>query len=148
MSQTEKIMSILKATPKRKVAAAPAGAKRADPVKIIRKGLPASTGKTVIRTYGLDDRRAERIFGFSMRTLSRRTQGAGALSHVQSDRVYRFARVAAHAEDVFGSADKARDWLLAPNRALGHTPVDLLDTDAGTEAVEEVLYRIEHGIFS
>jgi putative toxin-antitoxin system antitoxin component (TIGR02293 family) len=147
MSQTDKIMNILKSGPKGK-AASTGAFKQIDPVKVIRKGLPASTGKTVIRTYGLDDKRAEQIFGFSMRTLSRRTQSAGALSQVQSDRVYRFARVAAHAEDVFGNDEKAKDWLLTPNRALGQAPVDLLDTDAGTEEVEEVLYRIEHGIFS
>lgn len=147
MSQTDKIMSIL-AGPPQKGKVTKVRIKRADPVMIIRKGLPARTGKTVIRNYGLDDQRAERIFGFSMRTLSRRTQTAGALSQVQSDRVYRFARVAAHAEEVFGDDEKARDWLLTPNQALGYSPVDLLDTDAGTEAVEEVLYRIEHGIFS
>ncbi len=153
MSQTDKIMSILKAPLKRKAAHAKAApqarafAKKIDPVLVIRKGLPASTGRTVIRKFKLDDKRAEKIFGFSIRTLSRR-QTSGALSPVQSDRVYRFARVAAHAEEVFGSDEKSKDWLLSHNRALGQSPVDLLDTDAGTEAVEEVLYRIEHGIFS
>ncbi len=158
MSETDKIMSILKVQPKARArgksahAKAPsqgrAVAKQIDPVLVIRKGLPASAGRTVIRKFKLDDKRAEKIFGFSTRTLSRRAQANAALNPVQSDRVYRFARVAAHAEEVLGSEAKGQDWLLTYNRALGQAPVDLLDTDAGTEAVEEVLYRIEHGIFS
>jgi putative toxin-antitoxin system antitoxin component (TIGR02293 family) len=59
------------------------------------------------------------------------------------------ARVAAQAQDVFESADTATSWLKRPNRGLnGHAPVDLLDTDAGTEQVVELLDRIEYGVYS
>jgi Protein of unknown function (DUF2384) len=52
----------------------------------------------------------------------------------------RLARVAAQAQNVFESADPAMIWLKRPNRALGgHAPIDLLDTDAGTERVVELL---------
>jgi putative toxin-antitoxin system antitoxin component (TIGR02293 family) len=50
---------------------------------------------------------------------------------------------------VLGSTDKAARWLHTENRALGgQTPLALLDTDLGTRQVEEVLGRIEHGVFS
>jgi putative toxin-antitoxin system antitoxin component (TIGR02293 family) len=40
-------------------------------------------------------------------------------------------------------------WLKRPNRGLnGHVPVDLLDTDTGTEQVVELLDRIEYGVYS
>jgi uncharacterized protein (DUF2384 family) len=50
---------------------------------------------------------------------------------------------------VLGSIDKARIWLKTSNRALGcEMPLDLLDTDIGTREVEEVLLRLNYGIFS
>lgn len=40
-------------------------------------------------------------------------------------------------------------WLSAPNDALsGESPLSLLDTDAGVRLVEEVLTRIEFGVYS
>lgn len=51
------------------------------------------------------------------------------------------------AQIVFGDAASAREWLRAPNPALGHqTPVEALRTVSGTRDVEMVLIRIEHGV--
>jgi putative toxin-antitoxin system antitoxin component (TIGR02293 family) len=59
------------------------------------------------------------------------------------------ARVSAQAQDVFESADTATSWLKRPNRGLnGHAPVDLLDTDAGTEQVVTLLDRMKSGVYS
>ena len=50
---------------------------------------------------------------------------------------------------VGGSIDKARVWLKSPNRALGgEVPLDLLDTEIGAHQVEDVLLRLNYGIFS
>jgi putative toxin-antitoxin system antitoxin component (TIGR02293 family) len=58
-------------------------------------------------------------------------------------------RVSAQAQDVLESAETATNWLKRPNRALGgHAPIDLLDTDMGTEQVVELLDRIEYGVYS
>ncbi len=66
----------------------------------------------------------------SLRTLSRRKAGRGTLSATGSDRAFRFARIAARVEDVFGDTDTARDWISAPYRALGGVaPLDIMDTD-------------------
>jgi putative toxin-antitoxin system antitoxin component (TIGR02293 family) len=47
-----------------------------------------------------------------------------------------------------GTEDKARLWMQRPNRNLeGETPLSLLDTDRGVRAVEDVLMRIDHGIY-
>ncbi len=120
-----------------------------DFVSEIRLGLPSRMGSQVIKLYGLNDRQADKILGFSRRTLTRKLQASKRLTPVQSDRVYRLARVGAHALVALGDPGKARDWMTSPNRALGNTaPVDLLDTDAGAERVEEILHRIEHGIYS
>ncbi len=61
----------------------------------------------------------------------------------------RLTRVFAAAKQVLGSEDKARRWMLKPSRALGgETPLHLLDTDIGANAVFDELGRIEHGVFA
>ena len=67
----------------------------------------------------------------------------------ETDKALRLARIATQAERVFGAADKAHRWLREPKRALqGETPVAYLATEAGARVVEEMLYRIEYGMFA
>jgi len=81
------------------------------------------------------------------RTLARR-KAAGRLDPHESERVVRLAEVAAWAGEIFGE-EGARQWLEEPNRALGGaTPMTMLDTDVGADAVRDVLGRIEYGVFS
>ena len=57
--------------------------------------------------------------------------------------------VLAQAQDTLGSLEKAKSWLSLGNRSLGGvTPLSLLDTDIGAQAVQDVLGRIEYGVFS
>jgi putative toxin-antitoxin system antitoxin component (TIGR02293 family) len=61
----------------------------------------------------------------------------------------RLARLLVRAEEALGDREKAHRWLSTPNRALGgRRPLTLLDNDAGALAVERVLGRIEHGVYS
>lgn len=89
-----------------------------------------------------------RVLHLPLRTIARRKRER-RLQADESDRLCRLARIAAQAEDVLGDAARAARWLRAPNRALGRqAPLALLDTDLGSRQVEEVLGRIEHGVFS
>jgi putative toxin-antitoxin system antitoxin component (TIGR02293 family) len=61
----------------------------------------------------------------------------------------RTAQVVQIANETFGDPEKAELWLRRPNRALGgRTPIDLLETESGAEAVEQVLGRLAYGLFS
>jgi len=84
------------------------------------------------------------------RFLSRpRRKEARHLNPQESDRLYRVARAVSQADEVLGSIEKARVWLKTPNRALGREiPLDLLDTEIGASQLEEVLLRLNYGIFS
>lgn len=56
-------------------------------------------------------------------------------------------KVVARATDVIGDREQALRWLGTPVRALNfQTPVSQLATPQGTEAVEIVLSRLEHGV--
>jgi putative toxin-antitoxin system antitoxin component (TIGR02293 family) len=54
------------------------------------------------------------------------------------------------AYDVFEDTAKAERWFRKPNRALGkRTPLDVaLNDSQGAATVEQILGRIEHGVFS
>jgi len=83
------------------------------------------------------------------RTLARRKAANERLTVEETDKALRLARIATQAERVFGAADKAHRWLREPKRALqGETPVAYLATEAGARVVEEMLYRIEYGMFA
>lgn len=59
------------------------------------------------------------------------------------------ARLYSFAIEMIGDETKALLWLNTPNRALsGVQPMDLLDTDAGSREVENVLGRIAYGVYS
>lgn len=55
----------------------------------------------------------------------------------------------AHAVDTFGDPMKARAWLTTPNPVLSNLqPIEIARTSDGLARVEEVLTRIDYGIFS
>jgi putative toxin-antitoxin system antitoxin component (TIGR02293 family) len=120
-----------------------------DNAQVVRNGLSIESFKRVAGYYQLSDAQMSKVVGTSVRTIVRLQKEQKPLNATWSDRLYRLARVAAQAQDVFESAETATSWLKRPNRALaGHAPIDLLDTDAGTEQVVELLDRIEYGVYS
>ena len=93
----------------------------------------------------------EEIFSLVVpkRTLARRKAANELLTVEETDKALRLARIAAQAERVFGEAEKAHRWLRKPKRALqGEMPLAYLASEAGARVVEEMLHRIEHGIFA
>jgi putative toxin-antitoxin system antitoxin component (TIGR02293 family) len=85
----------------------------------------------------------------SPRTLTRRKQ-QGRLTPEESDRLLRASRIFAKAVELFeGNRDSAADWLSSPQHALGGAiPIDFAKTDIGSREVENLIERLEHGVFS
>ena len=115
----------------------------------ISLGLPKRALRlTVARVYSStgDARRAMfRIVPEA--TFKRRTR----LSHAESERTERFARVIAAAEhawgDRVGDRNDAHDWLTKPHPELGkRTPLECAMTELGARRVEELLDRLFYGI--
>jgi putative toxin-antitoxin system antitoxin component (TIGR02293 family) len=125
------------------------GPRRTDPAELrtrIKSGLPYASLESVRRRLQLTLPETATILHTPMRTLARRKRER-RLQAIESDRLVRLARVAAHAVAVFGNEPRAAAWLRRPNRALaGEMPFRLLDTEVGTTQVEDVLGRIEYGI--
>lgn len=114
----------------------------------IKGGLPYRSLDIVRERLHLSLPEAAAVLNMPLRTLARR-RVEKKLAADESDRLYRLARVAAHAISVLGTEEKAAAWLRRSNRALGgETPLQILDTDIGARQVEGVLGRLEHGIVS
>jgi putative toxin-antitoxin system antitoxin component (TIGR02293 family) len=93
----------------------------------------------------------EEIFALVVpkRTLARRKAADEPLTVEETDKALRLARIALQAERVFGEPEKAHRWLRKAKRELkGETPLAYLASEAGARVVEEMLFRIEHGIFA
>jgi putative toxin-antitoxin system antitoxin component (TIGR02293 family) len=87
-----------------------------------------------------------RILGVSQRTIQRKHALLDRLSPAASDRLSRIDRIYTLAVAVFGDGEKAAQWLKRPSRALAsEAPLELLDTDAGTQQVERELRQIQYG---
>lgn len=81
------------------------------------------------------------------RTLARRRAEGDLLTVEETDKAFRLERIAALAERVFGDREKAHRWLRKPKRQLaGETPMTYLASESGARVVEEMLYRIDHGM--
>lgn len=114
----------------------------------VRTGLPYQSLESVRERLNLSLPEAAMVLHVPLRTLARRRLRR-RLDAVESDRLYRLARIAAHAVTALGTEEQAAAWLRRPNRALnGEVPLQFLDTDLGTRQVEDILGRIEHGVVS
>ncbi len=83
------------------------------------------------------------------RTLARRRAANELLTIEETDKALRLKRIAAQAERVFGDSAKARRWLRKPKRSLrDETPLAYLASENGARMVEDMLGRIEHGIYA
>ena len=83
------------------------------------------------------------------RTLARRKARHEALTVEESDKALRLARVSSEADRVFGDPAKSSRWLRKPNAALaGNRPLDLLKSETGSRAIDELLGQIDHGMFN
>ena len=116
--------------------------------ELIEAGLPYPTVDIVRETLGLNRSEILAILAITDRTLIRRKK-EHRLQAPESDRLFRLARVASLALDVLEDREKVRRWMHKPNRALGgEIPLRLLSTDLGARQVEELLHRIDQGLFS
>jgi putative toxin-antitoxin system antitoxin component (TIGR02293 family) len=111
----------------------------------IREGFSQEVVGSVMDSAGLTLKELSRSLNLSARSLQRRGH-QGRLARHESDRIYRLARTVALAKRCIGDKDSAARWLRRPNRALGGSaPLDLMDTEPGARAVENVLGRIAYG---
>ena len=117
-------------------------------IKQIKKGLPVSSFEKLRKNLNISEKTLSSTVKIAKRTLTRRKQ-EGRFKVDESERVFRIAKLYDKAIDVFEDRNLARKWFKEPARALnGNTPLEYADTELGAQEVEDLLGRIEYGVFS
>ncbi len=123
-----------------------------DAHEMVSRGLPVSALTQLVgRLVALREPAAlEKALGMSIRTYQRHKETPDKpLSQEQGGRVWKFAEILADATTVLGSQAAAEAWLAQPALGLeGRVPLDLLGTPMGMSAVETLLGRIRHGVYT
>jgi putative toxin-antitoxin system antitoxin component (TIGR02293 family) len=118
-----------------------------DLARLVEERLPLLSIDS-LTSHGLSD---EEIYTYIVprRTLVHRKSKREPLTHDESDRAVRIARITSLAEEVFGDDAKAGRWLRKiKERFDGRTPLEVSRTEAGARLVEEMLLQLDYGIFA
>jgi putative toxin-antitoxin system antitoxin component (TIGR02293 family) len=91
---------------------------------------------------------AEDILDLSVKTLERKAS-SDKLDRRTSSHALEIAKVMQHGYEVFEDEEKLKRWISKENRALnGMKPVSLFATLTGLSMVNDILGRIEEGVYS
>lgn len=122
-----------------------------NPLQLIdrsRKGLDSSEADRIAGLLGVTDKEMARLLNQSVATFHRRAK-SGRLDAATSERLLMLNRLAGHGEAVFQDSGKFTRWLRRPLRLLAdREPLNLMDSPTGVLLIEDILGRIEHGVFS
>ena len=118
-----------------------------DLAEIVEAGLPTDN-LALLRQKGLTFTEISEIV-ISPRTLKHRKSRGEHLSHEETDRLVRVARIVSLAENVFGDRTKAWLWLRTADERIGNRrPLSMLQSDAGGRVIESMLWQIDEGVYS
>ena len=128
------------------------GIKTADNLKLaerVEAGFPFDALERLGKTTGLPLERLRVAVRITPRTLTRRKKEK-KLSPEESDRLVSVSRLLAQTFELFeGNEEAGIRWFTSPNRALGgQSPIEAAATETGTREVENLIGRLEHGVFT
>lgn len=128
------------------------GLRVVDPVRLSRQiesGLKFETFERLSRSTGLSIDKLRPALRITPRTLTRR-RNEKRLSPEESDRLISISRLLSQAIALFeGRTVNAMVWFTKPNRAFGKlSPLEMATTEVGCREVENLIGRLEHGVFT
>lgn len=117
-------------------------------IAAVKAGLPTTAFELLTQSLGVTESRLASIVGISSSTLLRRKK-SGRLLPEESEHVLRIAQLLSAAQELFGDAADAADWMRSSNLSLGGaSPLAFADTEIGAREVEDLLGRIAYGVYS
>jgi len=118
-------------------------------VERVEEGFSFGQLEHLRQNMGLSREKMAELVQIRPRTLDRRKK-EGRLHPEESDRLLRAARVFGRAIALFeGDVEGALGWLSSSQRALGGAvPLEMARTEIGAGEVEDLIGRLEHGVFS
>jgi putative toxin-antitoxin system antitoxin component (TIGR02293 family) len=120
-----------------------------DIISLSNEGITKASLDALIGHLGISKKAfSENILDSSVKTLERK-KSTDKLDKRISSHVIEIAKVVEHAFVVFEDEEKVKKWLNAPNRALNNIkPIDLFYLPTGLGMVDDILGRIEYGVYS
>ena len=113
-----------------------------------RQGLMGTEAGQIADLLAISDKEMARLLNQSVATFHRQAK-AGRLDAATSERLLLLSQLASYGDSVFQDQAKFTRWLRRPLRLLGErSPLDLLDSLTGIQLVDDILGRIEYGVFS
>lgn len=117
-------------------------------IEAISAGLPAHLARELAKCLNLTLYEMAGLLRLNPRTLQRRLD-EGRLDLSESERLWELARLFRRAVDVLESEAGAVHWFKNPIEVLGWaTPLRYARTAVGLRELDNVLGRIEHGVYS
>ncbi|HXA17876.1 MAG TPA: antitoxin Xre/MbcA/ParS toxin-binding domain-containing protein [Thermoanaerobaculia bacterium] len=128
------------------------GLKTSDWARLLRsveRGFSFDALEHFQRNVGLGPWQVLEWLQIAPRTLTRRKRDGHLLPN-ESDRLLRAARILGRSLELFeGDRDGAVEWLLSSQPALGGaSPMNVAKTEIGAREVEDLIGRLEHGVYS
>jgi putative toxin-antitoxin system antitoxin component (TIGR02293 family) len=115
----------------------------------VEEGLPVTDIVAFGKHAGFTTDELARLIQIPPRTYARRIASRGRLKLTEGERAVRIMRLFARAREVFGTDENTRRWFNSHILALGRkTPLEYAQTEPGAREVENILGRIEDGVFS
>ena len=120
-----------------------------DLIELSNQGLTKASVESLISHMGMTRKNfAENILHLSVKTLERK-KSEDKLDKYASSHVIEIAKVVEHAFEVFEEENKVQRWLNTPNNALNQMkPLDLFYLPTGLAMVDNILGRIEEGVYT
>ncbi len=121
----------------------------ADWADVVEEGLPVLDLVAFGRASGFTTEELAKLVHIPPRTYARRVKAKARLDIPEGERAVRIMRLYDRARQFFGTHDNTREWMNSQVPALGgRTPLDMARTEPGAREVENLIGRIEHGMFS
>ncbi len=120
-----------------------------DLMRQIERGFPFKTLLRLEASTGVSLALLASVIGVPERTLARR-KAAGKLEPDESERLLRVSTLFEKCVELFeGDVAAAVTWLTSPKRALNQqAPLQYARTELGAREVEDLIGRLDHGVFS
>ena len=116
---------------------------------LVTQGIPAQVALELGNRLGISQEKLADLIFLPKRTLHRRIEQGERLKQDESERVLRLYSLYARAVEVFEDEKRAARWFSSRPKALGgKTPLQFMETEPGARWVEDILGRIEQGVFS
>ena len=113
-----------------------------------RRGLIGTEAGRVAGLLGVSGKEMAPLLNQSIATFHRQAK-TGRLDAATSERLLLLGQLANYGTAVFQDQGKFTRWLRRPLRLLRErTPLELLDSPTGVQLIDDILGRIDYGVFS